>query len=104
MEVSDKNGRKYTLRELDPGDHLDLAEIAGEQSTNRGYMQRAAITFMVLSIDGVPLPISTDRKTLRANAKQIGNEGMSAILAELFPDPSAAADRKQTDTVAVAKN
>jgi hypothetical protein len=83
--ATDANGRKYTLREITPGQFMDVLEAAGKSSQNGGYLRYAMTVCAVADIDGVPVPMPSNQNQLRANAERIGNDGMAAIFAALYP-------------------
>ena len=98
--VTDKAGRKIGLRDLDPGDMLDLLEAAGTSSTNEGYMRYAMVIASLSSIDDVPVPAARTKEQMRGNAKKLGNDGFAAVAEALFGKTSPTAD----DSAAAAKN
>jgi hypothetical protein len=107
-EVTDDNGRKLTLRELDPADMLDAIEAAGNAADNTTWVRLAMMMMAVDSIGGVPIPPPQNKREIRALAKQIGNVGMRAIQGVMFPSSSETgaddAAPKQMTTTDVAKN
>lgn len=82
--VTDSKGRVIKFRVMDPGDMLDITEMAGESSTNQGYLRYAMVAFAVTDIDGVPVPPPRNRAQMRELAKRVGNEGMVALTAKMF--------------------
>ena len=77
--VTDARGRKIGVRAYDPGVGLDFAEAAGDQSVNAGYYAQALPAFLATDIDGVPLPLPTNRPEIRANVVALGTEGVKAV-------------------------
>lgn len=104
MVVTDSMGRRLRLRILDPGDTMDLLEAAGPSSSYPGFMQYAMAVCSVSAINDVPVPLPTDRKSLRATGKLLGNDGFAAMSRVLFganlPDPGAVT----AEDAATAKN
>lgn len=81
-EVVLPDGRRLTLRALDPADMLDLIEAAGSAvigpsaSTWLGY---AEMICSVTAIDGVPVQMPVTKDQIRALARKIGKEGIAAL-------------------------
>lgn len=99
--ATDENGKRYTIRVLDPADMLDLLEAAGDLSGNAGWVRYAMMLCSVSEIDGVPVPMPAKKSDVRALAKRIGNAGLKAIDQVLFgaPDTTTTAE-----VVEAAKN
>jgi hypothetical protein len=93
QEVTDSTGRKFVLRELSPGDMLDLLEAAEGASSNGGWVRYASVCASVDSIDGVPMPRPRSKAQVRQMAEKIGNAGLVAIMGLMYPtaDTSPAA-------------
>ena len=77
-EITLSDGRKLGLKEIDPGDMLDLIEAAGSAMSGRsagawlGYAQMIAT---VTSIDGVPVQFPATKDEVKELARKIGNTG-----------------------------
>jgi hypothetical protein len=92
MVVTDGRGRTIRLREMNPGDMMDLLEAAGPASTNQGYLQYATAVITVAEIDGVPVPKPRNQDQLRAAAVRLGNDGLVAVTRHLYPGAEQPAD------------
>lgn len=88
----DKDGREITFIEMDPLDLMKLFEAAGENSTNRGWMNFAMTIASIRAIDGVPVPISTTKAMLEATARKLGTAGLQAIYAAMNVAPADIAE------------
>lgn len=77
--LTDSLGRVITLRQLTPGDTLDLIEAGGNASENSLWMRYAMTVATVAAIDGMPIPLPITKAQVRALACRIGNEGMTAL-------------------------
>lgn len=99
-------GRKFTLRILTPGQMLDLLEAAGKNSINQGWVQYAMTVCSVAEIDGVPEPMPTSIKEIKALGDKLGNSGIVALGIELLGlnEGDAAPAAAQAEAVATAKN
>ena len=102
--ITDADGRKLELREMTPADQLDLLEAAGDSSGNAGYVRMVTVLFMVAKIDGAPVPPPTNKRQIRLHATRLGNAGLVALYAHLFPPQDEDAPPPADTTLAVAKN
>ena len=84
--VTDVDGRKLTVRPLDPGDLFDVMEMAGEHSTNIGWMSYAMTVCSVSEIEGVPVPLPRSGAAVKELARRLGNAGLAAIRNSVMPD------------------
>lgn len=97
-EITLPDGRKLGLKEIDPGDMLDLIEAAGSVMSGAaagawlGYAQMVAT---VTSIDGVPVQFPVTKDEVKDLARKIGNDGIVAVK-KLLEDDYASADQKDT--------
>ncbi|KXV20649.1 hypothetical protein [Gluconobacter japonicus] len=100
-EITLPDGRKLGLKEIDPGDMLDLIEAAGSAMSGAaagawlGYAQMVAT---VTSIDGVPVQFPSTKDEVKELARKIGNTGVVELQKMLSPEK---ADEAAKDT---AKN
>ena len=82
-------GRTLSLRELDPGDMLDLIEAAGSAMNGQaasawlGYAQMIAT---VSEIDDVPVPFPGSKAEVKNLARRIGNAGIVALQKAIMPE------------------
>jgi len=92
--------RILEIRKVDMGDQFDLAEIAGDQTSNDVWLSLAIVGMSVQKIDGVPVPRGNVTKaTLRNILRQIGPLGVRAVRRAVFD-----ADGKPVDEKAAAGN
>lgn len=85
-ETSTSGGRKLTLREVDPGDMLDLIEAAGSAmngASASAWLGYAQMICSVTAIDGVPVQMPATKAEVKDLARRIGNDGVS-VLCPLF--------------------
>lgn len=91
--------RILEIRKVDMGDQFDLAEIAGDQTSNDVWLSLAIVAMSVQKIDSIPVPRGNVTKaTLRNVLKQIGPLGVRAVRRAVFdiaPDGNAAADQER---------
>lgn len=102
-EIDSGDGRKFSLREADPGDMLDLIEAAGSAASSGAWMRYALMVCSVSAIDGKPVLMPHTKDAVRDLARRIGNEGMVAISAALYPDADADAPAENSE-LETAKN
>jgi len=93
-EITLADGRKLGLKEIDPGDMLDLIEAAGSAMSGAaagawlGYAQMIAT---VTSIDGVPVQFPVTKDEVKDLARKIGNGGIVELQKTLAPEKAAEA-------------
>lgn len=112
FDVTDSLGRKIVIKTLGPADTLNLLEAAGKNSDNISWVRMATILASVRKIDEVPMPATTKKDQLLAVADRLGDEGIGAVYAAMFPEASiadpeeaqAAVEAAETEQVATAKN
>ncbi|KXU99232.1 hypothetical protein AD929_15665 [Gluconobacter potus] len=91
-EITLEDGRKFTLKEVDPGDMLDLIEAAGSAMSGAsagawlGYAQQIAT---VSEIDDVPVPFPKTKEEVKALARRLGNSGVVALQKVFMADQEA---------------
>lgn len=99
--VTDKNGRKITIRELDLLEQTDLSSVVGaDDAQNLGVLINASTAASVREIDGYEFAFPANRLQLRAAIKRLGNWGMVAVMEELKKRREAEAG----EVAAAAKN
>jgi hypothetical protein len=96
-KVTDAAGRVIGWRPLLPLEDMDLAELAGaENAENRKWMLYATCAFVVVEIDGDPIPKPRNKLQLRAVVQRLGKDGLAslidAMLAEAGPTKDDAAE------------
>ena len=80
--VTTESGHVLGLKEIDPGEMLDLIEAAGSAMTSGAsgaWLSYASIVCTVRDVDGVPVPWPTKKSEVKALANKIGNEGIVAV-------------------------
>lgn len=78
--VTDKAGRKITLRRVGVVEQLRLYKALGpELSVNPIYMHAAFIAAAVAMIDNVPVPLPANEAALEAALERIGLDAMPII-------------------------
>ncbi len=102
--IADADGRALRVRVLDPADTLDLMEAAGDAAGNASWMRYAMLACSVSEINGVPVAVPTTKGMVRDVARKLGNAGIVALAAALFPSEDAEAAAAADEQVAVAKN
>lgn len=102
-KITDKNGRVFETKELDPGDLLDILEAAAEASGNQSWVRLAMVVCSVTAIDGVPVPFATRKADVTKLARTIGNDGLVALNQSMFGDGEAKVDTSTKD-IDTAKN
>lgn len=97
-----ESGRTLYLKEVDPGDMLDLIEAAGSAmrgDSSSAWLAYAQTIATVARIDDRPFPFPTTKEEVRALARLVGNDGLEALHEVLNRDEDSTATDK-----AVAKN
>jgi len=98
LTVTDARGRVIKLRELDPGDMLDLIEAAPQCDAFSQWLQYAQVMYSVDQIGDIPIPRPTNKTQVKAIARQLGNDGLVAVSAALF---GAKAETPDEDALAI---
>lgn len=93
-EITDAQGRKIKVRQLDALARFDLMDALGSGSaSNEMLLGYAALAACVVEIDGIPVPPMRDKKAVRAAVARLGNDGLAAVAEALKqPDETAPAD------------
>ena len=82
--IDSGDGRTFDLREINPGDMLDLIEAAGSASASDAWMRYAVMICSVEAIDGKPV-MPTTKNAIRELGRRIGNAGMEALAIAIYP-------------------
>ena len=90
IEVGD--GRRFSLREANPGDMLDLIEAAGSAASSSAWMRYALMICSVSAIDGKPVMMPTTKQGVRELGCKIGNIGMEALARCHYPEDTDVQD------------
>ena len=85
-EIDCSDGRRFTLREANPGDMLDLIEAAGSAASSSAWMRYALMICSVSAIDGKPVMMPTTKQGVRELGSKIGNIGMEALARIHYPE------------------
>ncbi|AQS87910.1 hypothetical protein AA101099_1525 [Neoasaia chiangmaiensis NBRC 101099] len=105
-EIATAAGRRLTLREIDPGDMLDLIEAAGSAmngASASAWLSYAQMVCSVTAIDGVPVQMPASKAEVKELARRIGNDGV-AVLHPLFGDEADGHAAHGNETARSAKN
>lgn len=81
-EVTTEDDRVLGLKEIDPGEMMDLIEAAGSamaSQSSSAWLSYASIVCTVRSINGIPEPWPTTKSDVKALANRIGNSGLVAV-------------------------
>jgi len=94
--LTDARGRKLTIRKLSVLEQVRLMRAIGPaQSSNDRYTDLVQVAAMISDIDGIPMPMPVNEKTIDGMIGTLGDEGFSAVLAYMrkqAADVEAAAD------------
>ncbi len=85
-EIDVADGRRFTLREANPADMLDLIEAAGSAASSGAWMRYALMICSVSAIDGKPILMPLTKNAVRELARRIGNAGMEALARVHYPE------------------
>ena len=87
-EVTTAEGRRLALKEIDPGDMLDLIEAAGSAmngASATSWLSYAQMLCSVPALDGVPVQMPASKEEVQVFARRFGTSG-SAFLHPIFMD------------------
>ena len=99
MKTTDAKGRALTVKEMDPADQLDLFEACAKNSGNSAWVGMALLVCSVTMIDGLPVLMPRNPDEVKALARRLGTEGITAV-AKALETPNA----EVSEVVEVAKN
>ena len=85
-EIDSGDGRCFALREVNPGDMLDLIEAAGSAASSSAWMRYALMICSVSAVDGKPIMMPTTKQGVRELGRKIGNTGMEALAYIHYPE------------------
>ena len=85
-EIDSGDARRFSLRETNPADMLDLIEVAGNAAASGAWMRYALMICSVSAIDGIPVLMPLTKGALRELGKRIGNTGMEALARVHYPE------------------
>lgn len=85
-EIDSGDARRFSLRETNPADMLDLIEAAGNAAASGAWMRYALMICSVSAIDAKPVLMPLTKGALRELAKRIGNTGMEALARVHYPE------------------
>ena len=95
IEVDD--GRRFTVREANPADMLDLIEAAGSAAASSAWMRYALMICSVSAIDGKPIIMPTTKQGVRELGCKIGNVGIEALARFHYPVDADGQDVNTSD-------
>ena len=104
--VTDSKGRKLSINRMDPADQLDCFEAcSGGRSSNAAWVTMAMWAASCVAIDGVPVVMPSSPEGIKALARKLGHDGLTAIRLGL-DDAEQASDAPSVDGVdlELAKN
>ena len=85
-EIDSGDGRRFSLRETNPADMLDLIEAAGSAAASGAWLRYALMICSVSAIDAKPILMPLTKNALRDLARRIGNTGMEALAHVHYPE------------------
>ncbi len=91
-EIESGDGRRFSLRDVDPGDMLDLIEAAGTAAGSAAWMRYALMICAVSAIDGKPVFMPHTKDAVRDLGRRIGHEGMAALSRAHYPERPESTD------------
>ena len=83
---------------------LDLLEAAGTAANSSAWLRYALMICSVISIDGKPVVMPITKDEVRNLARRVGNTGVQAIAAVMYPSEPANAAPAPDEEAQVAKN
>lgn len=88
--ITDKTGRRLTLRKVGVLETLRLYKALGaELSMNGPYMHAARLAAAVIMIDDVPSPFPTSEAAVEALLVRLGEDGLEAVALATRREPVA---------------
>ena len=102
-EIESGDGRRFALREANPGDMLDLIEAAGAAASSAAWMRYALMICSVNGIDGKPVMMPMTKEAVRELGRRIGNTGMEALVRVHYPEETETAEHRDPE-LDTAKN
>ena len=102
-EIDSGDGRRFSLRDTNPADMLDLIEAAGNAASSTAWLRYALMICSVSAIDGKPILMPLTKNGVRELGRRVGNKGMDALAAVHYPEP-AKDDPQPSAAMDVAKN
>jgi hypothetical protein len=80
-EETDAQGRKLTFRKLNALEQSRVDRAAGDHSGNQQYMMKWVYpAASVAAINGVPMPVPRDMRTIEATIAELGDDGMNVCI------------------------
>jgi hypothetical protein len=99
--VTDKLGRRLTLRRMTSLDKLRLFKAAGPTlAQNQPWLGMAMLACSVAEIDNVPVPLATNEQQIETMVARLGDLGIAAVAEAL----SESAEVTQPDEMASVGN
>lgn len=78
--VTDKRGRKITLKKPGILMQYKLVEILGDSSSNQRYLAMVMPLLFVTSIDNLPVHRLADKRQIDALLERLDEDGLSAVM------------------------
>jgi hypothetical protein len=99
--VTDRQGRRLTLRRMTSLDKLRLFKAAGPTlAHNQPWLGMAMLACSVAEIDNVPVPPPTNEQQIELMVARLGDLGIAAVAEALNGQPEVT----QLDAMAAAGN
>ena len=93
ISVSDRDGRRLTLRRMGALDRLRLFKAIGPVlAQNPPYLGMAVLASSVTAIDDVPVPAPATEAQVEALISRLGDAGIAAVADGLRPEVEPAGD------------
>jgi hypothetical protein len=87
--ITDKAGRRLTLRRFGPLETLRLFKAVGPAlSENHAYIAFASYAGSVAMIDDVPLPFPANEAGVDLLFERLGEDGLDAVMTATAPPPA----------------
>jgi hypothetical protein len=84
MEVTDRRGRRLSLRRLGALDKLRLFKAAGPAlAQNPPWLGIALLACSVTAVEGVPVPSPGNEAQIEGVVQLLGDDGIAAVAAAL---------------------
>jgi hypothetical protein len=90
--ITDKEGRRITLRRIGALEKLRLFKALGPQlAQNEPYLAIALLAFAVAAIEDVPLPSPANEAQIEMVVQKLGESGLAAVAAAFAATTSSRA-------------
>ena len=99
--LTDEVGREIVYKTLGPLEQMRLYKVLGDLSSNEAYTRYAMIAMSVQKIDGDLGPPPTTMLNVEARVAWIGEEGFTAIWAELMRSARGLINERTPEEIAI---